>query len=137
MMPLSSSLGAAQIKQDYFSDFSHDNETIAPGYHQLFLDRYNINVELTSTTRVGLHRYHYAKGQPQQVLIKLGGEMGPSKFGHGEAHLIGPTAIGGYVTNEATHRRPRPTKVYFHAEFQQPVSAITAWRNDKIEPEVN
>jgi predicted alpha-1,2-mannosidase len=137
MMPLSSNLDAAKIKQDYFSDFSHDNETVAPGYHQILLDRYNIDVELTSTTRVGFHRYHYAKGNPQQVLIKLGGEMGPSKFGHGEAHLVGTHAIAGYVTNEATHRRPKPTKVYFHAQFQQPVVAVTGWRNGKVEPDVN
>lgn len=137
MMPLSSNLEVEQIKQDYFSEFSHDNETIAPGYHQLFLDRYKIDVELTSTTRVGFHRYNYAKSQPQQILIKLGGEMGPSKFGHGEAHLVTDKAIAGYVTNEATHRRPRPTKVYFHAEFQQPINSISAWRNGKVEPEVN
>lgn len=137
MMPLSSNKTAAEIEQDYFSNFNHDNEIVAPGYHQILLDRYNINVELTSTTRVGFHRYQYAKDQPRQILIKLGGEMGPSKFGHGEAHLISPTAIAGYVTNQATHRRPRPTKVYFHAEFQQPVKTMAAWRNGKVELEVN
>ena len=137
MMPLSSEQSANDIKQDYFSHFSHENETVAPGYHKLTLDRYDIDVELTSTTRVGFHRYKYKKDTVQQVLIKLGGEMGPSTLGHGEAHLISPTAIAGYVTNEATHRRPRPTKVYFHAEFKRPIADITAWRNGKVEPQVN
>ena len=137
MMPLSSEQSANDIKQDYFSHFSHENETVAPGYHKLTLDRYDIDVELTSTTRVGFHRYKYKKETAQQVLIKLGGEMGPSTLGHGEAHLISPTAIAGYVTNEATHRRPRPTKVYFHAEFKRPIADITAWRNGKVEPQVN
>ncbi|MEO9947320.1 GH92 family glycosyl hydrolase [Paraglaciecola sp.] len=137
MMPISSNQDIADIKQDYFSNFSHDTETVKPGYHKLHLDRYNIDVELTSTTRVGFHKYDYPKGQPQQILIKLGGEMGPSKFGHGEAHLISPTAIAGYVTNQATHRRPRPSKVYFHAEFKQKIADISAWRNGKIEPNVN
>ena len=137
MMPLSSEQSANNIKQDYFSSFSHENETVAPGYHKLTLDRYNIDVELTSTTRVGFHRYKYKKGTAQQVLIKLGGEMGPSTLGHGEAHLLSPTSIAGYVTNKATHRRPRPTKVYFHAEFKRPIADVTAWRNGKVEPEVN
>jgi predicted alpha-1,2-mannosidase len=137
MMPLSSEQSVKDIKQDYYSHFSHEDEIVSPGYHKLLLDRYDINVELTSTTRVGFHRYKYKKNTPQQVLIKLGGEMGPSTLGHGEAHLISPTSIAGYVTNEATHRRPRPTKVYFHAEFKQPIAEVSAWRNGKVEPQVN
>jgi putative alpha-1,2-mannosidase len=38
---------------DFGSAFSHKNETAHPGYYQVFLERYNINAELTSTLRCG------------------------------------------------------------------------------------
>jgi putative alpha-1,2-mannosidase len=40
----------------YGSRYTHDNERVHPGYHEIFLESYGINVELTSTTRVGFHR---------------------------------------------------------------------------------
>ena len=48
---------AAELKHDFFSSFSHDKEVVAPGYHKVELERYQITAELTSTTRVGFHKY--------------------------------------------------------------------------------
>jgi putative alpha-1,2-mannosidase len=42
---------------NYASKFSHDDETIRPGYHKLFLQTHGVTTELTSTTRVGFHRH--------------------------------------------------------------------------------
>ena len=44
---------------DFVSGYSHDNESANPGYYQVFLERYGINVELTSTLRSGFDKYHY------------------------------------------------------------------------------
>ncbi len=46
------------------SPFRHDDEICQAGYHAVTLDRYKIRVELTSTRRVGFHRYwfHAADG---------------------------------------------------------------------------
>ena len=41
---------------DYASGYSHENESARPGYYQVFLERYGINAELTSTLRCGYHR---------------------------------------------------------------------------------
>ena len=40
-----------------WSYFSHANEKARPGYYATRLDRYGIDVELTATKRVGLHKY--------------------------------------------------------------------------------
>ena len=40
----------------YASRFSHENEIAKAGYYQVLLDDYNINVELTSSIRAGVHR---------------------------------------------------------------------------------
>ncbi|MDR1864299.1 MAG: GH92 family glycosyl hydrolase [Bacteroidales bacterium] len=56
---------------DYCSGFSHDNESAHPGYYRVFLDRYAVNVELTSTLRCAFHRYTYPDGQDKKLLADL------------------------------------------------------------------
>src|SRR5690606_4620513 len=48
-----------EVFSDFFSRFSHEKEEVYPGYHSLELERYGIKTELTSTKRVGFHRYHF------------------------------------------------------------------------------
>ncbi len=105
--------------QDYYSSFNHQTETVAPGYHQLFLDRYQIKTELTSTKRVGFHRYT----SPENIalLFNLNGPLGPGFMSDG---VISKTEkadlITGEVTNLPTFRRPKPCTVYFAAQFNRP-----------------
>ena len=42
-----------------WSYFSHAREQARPGYYATRLDRYGIDVELTATKRVGLHKYTF------------------------------------------------------------------------------
>jgi predicted alpha-1,2-mannosidase len=58
--------------QGYLSRFSHQREVAKPGYYAVTLDDYNIRAELTSTARVGFHRYTFPKGQKEaHVIIDL------------------------------------------------------------------
>lgn len=43
----------------YRSRFSHQTEEASPGYYRVFLDDYNVDVQLTATERGGMHRYTY------------------------------------------------------------------------------
>ena len=43
----------------YRARFSHDREEGRPGYYRVFLPDDGINVELTATTRAGMHRYTF------------------------------------------------------------------------------
>jgi predicted alpha-1,2-mannosidase len=56
---------------DYKSAFSHQKESAHPGYYQVFLERYKVNVELTSTLRCAFHKYTYKTGQDQKVIVDL------------------------------------------------------------------
>ncbi|VGO19536.1 hypothetical protein [Pontiella sulfatireligans] len=53
----------------YRSRFSHDDEAVEVGYYQVRLKNYNINVELTATERVGMHRHTFPGGAPRQILM--------------------------------------------------------------------
>lgn len=55
----------------YRSRFSHENEKATPGYYSVKLDDYNVEVELTSTASVGIHRYTYLNAKDANVLIDL------------------------------------------------------------------
>ena len=46
----------------YRSRFSHSNESASPGYYEVLLKDYNINVSLTTTTRAGFHKYTFNNG---------------------------------------------------------------------------
>jgi predicted alpha-1,2-mannosidase len=56
---------------DFGSAFNHKNESAHPGYYQVFLERYGVNAELTSTLRCGYHKYTYRDGQDKKLVVNL------------------------------------------------------------------
>jgi predicted alpha-1,2-mannosidase len=55
----------------FASLYDHKTEKVRPGYYAVKLDRYNIDVELTATERVGFHQYHFPSGKEGHVIIDL------------------------------------------------------------------
>lgn len=58
-------------RSGYRSRFSHDSEKAEAGYYAVTLSDYGVRAELTTTTRVGLHRYTFPSNQPAHVLVDL------------------------------------------------------------------
>ena len=71
------------IFKDFYSKFSHETEKITPGYHSLKLDRYQITTELTSTKRIGFHRYTFPKNAQKAILFNLNTILGPCENTNG------------------------------------------------------
>lgn len=57
--------------KEYSSAFSHNNEYAIPGYYSVLLSKYNIFAELTSTNRVGFHRYKFPESNSSNVILDL------------------------------------------------------------------
>lgn len=55
----------------YRSRFSHDDEEASPGYYRVKLTDYQIDAELTTTARTGMHRYSFPETHQGHVLIDL------------------------------------------------------------------
>ena len=55
----------------YRSRFSHVREKAHPGYYSVYLDDYDIKVELTATERIGMHRYTFRENQQGHVILDL------------------------------------------------------------------
>ncbi len=113
------------IFKNYASKFNHQTEKVNPGYHQIILEKYHIKAELTSTKRVGFHRYQYQNGNNAAILFNLNGQLGPSLMLGGSIQKSdNPYRITGQVTNQPTFRRPKECTVYFSAHFNQPIKDI-------------
>jgi predicted alpha-1,2-mannosidase len=70
LMPATSPVNLAD-PMTWQSGFRHTTEQATPGYYGVTLDEGPIAVELTATTRTGLHRYRFADQDTAQVVLDL------------------------------------------------------------------
>jgi predicted alpha-1,2-mannosidase len=90
---------------EFGSRFSHQNESAAPGFYQVYLENYKVNVSLTSTLRCGYHRYDFKSGSGRQVLFDLARANG--RVSDWNVEQEGGTVLKGY--QQAGER------IYFYA----------------------
>ena len=56
----------------YRSRYSHDTEVSKPGYYEVLLSDYGIKAQLTTTKRVGVHKYTYpSQAKEQRIVLDL------------------------------------------------------------------
>lgn len=116
----------------YRSRFSHDTEIVRPGYHAVHLDDYAIRAELTATDRVGFHRYTFSQAAESHILFDLGAEIGPSEMSDFQVEQVSQTELLGFVENAPTRRRPKATRIYFVAQFDQPFLTMGGWQQGEL-----
>ena len=115
----------------YGSSYSHDNETVKAGYHQVLLEDYNIDAELTSTKRVGFHRYTFPESAQSHILFDFSTFLGPCDTDSAFIKKVSTSEIEGYAVMGPTRRRPKPAWVYFVAQLDQPADKVMGWKNGK------
>ena len=114
----------------YKSEYSHEGEIVKPVYHKIKLDKYNVKVELTSTNRVGFHRYDYSSADTANVLFDVGAFLAHDKTTKAKIYKTSADEIRGYSLMAPTHRRKKPIQVYFVAKFNNPISSFGGWEKD-------
>jgi putative alpha-1,2-mannosidase len=57
--------------KEYSSTFSHSNEKATAGFYSVKLDKHNIDVSLTASTRVGLHQYTFNNEGLANIILDL------------------------------------------------------------------
>lgn len=104
--------------------FKKDTEKAEPGYYAVRLDNFGINVELTSTDRVGFHKYAYDNPKERRVLLDLGHILQPN-WGH---KLVGNDYL---LVNDSTVEGTVKTQgwAHFHAvsyrvTFSEPIETV-------------
>ena len=130
VMPITGEFHAHEGLAAAASGFSHNDEVVHPGYHKVFLQRYGVTAELTSTTRVGFHRYTFPASEPAYIAFDSGATL-MAGMDSSSVRQISPTEIIGSSVMSPTIRRPKPFTVYFVAHFNRPVT-FGAWKDKKL-----
>ncbi len=106
----------------YRSRFSHDRERATPGYYSVYLSDPKIQVELTATNRVGLHRYTFPASADARVLLDLVSSIYnyDGKVLWSQIRVESSTLVTGYRQTKgwAPNRQ-----IYFALQFSRPFTS--------------
>jgi len=107
----------------YYSFFSHEHEEARAGYYRVHLDTPNVDAELTSTTRCGMHRYRYpalAEEIKRGLMVDLAYGLS-GKVYDAELHFEGSSRMSG---KRSTHGWAHDRDIYFAIEFSRDPASI-------------
>lgn len=107
--------------------FDKKDESATPGYYKVYLKNYEVTAELTSTKRVGIHRYSYKISDERKVMFDLGHILQPN-WGHQKAEstfrkiddktLEGIQKTKGWATDHI---------IAYRIEFAEPFETISVF----------
>lgn len=107
------------------SRYSHKNEAVSPGYYRVLLDN-GVKAELTSTERVGMHRYTYNGMGEARLLIDLDNTTGSDTYESWICKLDDYTVVG----YKFVHGWAPTHKTFFYAKFNQPIKSLNTYLVD-------
>ena len=99
----------------YSSKFSHSNEKATAGFYSVKLDKHNIDVRLTASTRVGFHEYTFNSSGQANIILDLNHR---DKLLYGEVKIIDNKTIEILRRSEAW---AKDQYVYARIEFNVPM----------------
>lgn len=99
---------------NYASSFRHTNESARPGYYQVYLERYGVNAELTSTLRCAFHKYTFSHPKDKKLIVDL--SRSNEKVQSWSIEQEGSYIFKGY--------QQAGEKIYFYAVSNQPIISI-------------
>ena len=111
----------------YSSKFSHENEKATAGFYAVKLDKHDIDVRLTTSTRVGFHEYTFHEKGQANIVLDLNHR---DHLLMGEVRIIDEKTIEVMRNSEAWARNQF---VYARIEFNQPMK-ITKVNNNAFAP---
>jgi predicted alpha-1,2-mannosidase len=116
-------------KGGYFSLFSHKDEVIKPGYYGVRLKKYNINVQLTASKRVGFHQYTFPAAKQANIIIDLAEGIADIPT---ETYIkqVNNTTIEGYRYSRGWARAQR---IYFTAIFSKPITKFAVYDSTAVQ----
>ncbi|MEP6848126.1 MAG: GH92 family glycosyl hydrolase, partial [Acidobacteriota bacterium] len=98
----------------YASTFQHSDEIASPGYYSVKLDDRKILAELTSTARVGFHRYTFPQSRLAGINLDL---LWRDKLLDADMKIVGNNRVEGFRRSSSW---AKDQVIYFVAEFSRP-----------------
>lgn len=108
------------------------------GYYGAKLTRYNIKAELTSSRRVGFHRYTFPASEQSHILINLahalalGTDWQAQRFLGAEVHVRSNREAQGVARFTGGWNRGGEYRVYYAIVLDTPAKAVRTWTGDTL-----
>lgn len=115
----------------YSSKYSHKNEKASAGFYSVKLDDDKIDVELTSTTRVGFHKYTFNKDGDASIILDL---LHRDKMLEGFIKVIDKTTIEGSRRSEAW---AKSQVIFYRISFSKPFDSKQVMSGDNYDMNAN
>lgn len=113
----------------FASVFSHSTESAKPGYYSVFLERYGVKAELTTSKRAGLHRYTYPAQKDAGLIIDMDYVIHEQAILDLIIEKVSDTEIRGY--RRTSFWAPNRA-IYFYAKTSKPFKTATFYENDQL-----
>lgn len=109
----------------YLSTFSHDNETVRPGYYKVTLDN-GVKVELGATERVAYHRYYFPREEDAHIIIDLKEGINDRSTGAALVQVDEHTLLG----HRFSSGWAKEQQVYFAIRSSVPLEGLQLYEED-------
>jgi len=132
--PALAAVDPKKFREGQTAKFSHSEEIASPGYYAVRLPELGTLVELTSTARVGVHRYTFSKSSTPHLLVDVSNALGGKRSREAEVRVL-PDAreLEGSVRTFGTFgSRYGGLRVCFVARFDQPFASFGTWTGDEF-----
>ena len=142
VMPISGKMNPTPGPERWKSPFISANQTVTPGYQKVHLDRYDIDVELTATKRVGFHRYTFKRDDDAAILIPFTGIWNEARMFNCDVKRVGMDTIQGSLLIADSRlstdsRLVVPTEVFFVIATDRPFKSLDGWRTQEMQRNIN
>ena len=114
--------------EGYRSRFEHADEVASPGYYSVYLKDYDIQAELSTTLRAGMHKYTFPESEDAHILLDLGHILGEVPEGKSHLEFVNNHCLEGY-------KQSQEAILYFVAEFSKEFAAYGTWDGAYRTPE--
>lgn len=127
----------ADMANTQLNSFDKANEEASAGYYKTKLNQGKIEVELSATKRVGLHKYTFAEGADRNVKFDLGHTLmnNNGKSLKNKVEVVDEYTIRGRKTSTGWFQGQdhQGQDIFFYAKFNQPIAKALLGEQD-LEP---
>lgn len=127
----------ADMANTQLNSFDKANEEASAGYYKTKLNQGQIEVELSATKRVGLHKYTFADGADRNVKFDLGHTLmnNNGKSLQNKVEVVDEYTIRGRKTSTGWFQGQdhQGQDIFFYAKFNQPIAKALLGEQD-LEP---
>ena len=120
---------ASSYKTGLWSYSNRSKEVVTPGYYRTHLSRYNVDVELTATKRVGFHKYTFLGNESPAIVFDMVNGGCWDKTTEAVIRVVNDSTVSGYRYSKGW---ADDQCVFFRAEFSRKFDNVEFIVNDSV-----